>query len=100
MVNDSVRRFMKEATSNEKLRQQLKIILEYDSASFLERAVRIGLQHGFKFSKEDMYTVIREFTAPASSDELNDAQLQTVVGGAESEWMTVCRNYFNNILNL
>lgn len=85
MSKESVEAMMEAATGDESLQQKLA------SASSFEEVVKIGSDHDYSFSSEELQLVLTEKgislqNNSSESEELSDEQLETFAGGMVINW--------------
>lgn len=78
MSQTSLTQFLSRILTDSTLQDQLKGVTE--KTQFVETMVRLGRQHGFQFTAEDVDTVLIQ-GKKNPLEELTDAELASVAGG-------------------
>ena len=79
-MNQDLQSFQQTVNSNPELRQRLQNTKS--KAEFIREAVRLGGEHGYNFSEQDVQQFLDSSASPTRS--LNDQDLQSGVGRPES----------------
>src|SRR5690554_5165914 len=85
MSKENLTLFIQKAQEDEPLQEKLTSLITQnaeDQEKMAESMMELGLENGYKFSKEDMQQLAQENMAAAqASGELDEAQLEAVSGG-------------------
>ena len=77
MANQAIEGFYQKVMSDPSLQEQFKGAA--DEQAFVNLAVKLGAQHGYSFTAEDVRARMKQ--GGAGGGELSDKELETVVGG-------------------
>lgn len=82
MSKENVKLFLQKVSEDVQLQQKVKGLYAENQENIQESIVKLGIENGYDFSKEDMQQLAQETAAALQQNgELDDAQLEAVAGG-------------------
>lgn len=78
-MNEQLQQFKEQVLQDLALAEQFKAVS--DLQDFIDLAIRLGQEHGYSFTAEDLQTVLAESASADAQLELTDEQLASVAGG-------------------
>lgn len=100
MSKENVKLFFEKIQTDEEMQKKLKNIYKEDSEDVQAKIVKLGTEAGYPFNEADVREVVDETNNRIlQSEELDDTQLETVVGGKTAAWSALSEYEFTACLH-